>query len=277
MNEYSKRIGFSRLRRLVAGGLVLVAMGCGREPRSEASQTVLTVFAATSLRDAFGAMAQEHQRRHPDVRVVLNFGGTQELRAQLEQGADADVFAAADTKHVLELERRGLLGPGVPFAENEPVLVVAKHASSKIVRFSSLPDAERVVLGAPEVPIGRYAAQILENANKSLQPDFASRVEARVVSRELNVRQVLAKVALGEADAGIVYRTDVVGDLGGAVAVLSIPSEVNVVARYPIAAVTRSAHAAEARAFIGTVISEAGRAITTKAGFRAPSGANSSL
>lgn len=133
------------------------------------------------------------------------------------------------------------------------------------------------MLGAPEVPIGRYAAQILESANKSVQPDFASRVEARVVSRELNVRQVLAKVALGEADAGIVYRTDVVGELGDAVAVLSIPSEVNVVARYPIARVTRSVHASEALAFIGTVTSEVGRAITTNAGFRAPSGANSSL
>jgi molybdate transport system substrate-binding protein len=235
------------------------------------------VFAASSLREAFTAVAAEHRRKAPDVEVTFNFAGTQELRAQVEQGAKADVFAAADTKHSAELERQGLIGASKIFAENEPVLVIAKEASAAITSFAQLPDAKRIVIGAPEMPIGRYGAQILENATKTLGADFASRVQAKVVSKELNVKQVLAKVVLGEADAGIVYRTDVTGDAKDEVTVVAIPTELNVVARYPIAVVAKSEHFSDAQAWLDTVTSAAGRTVLTKAGFNVPPPVNSSL
>lgn len=244
-------------------------------PASEAQRT-LTVFAAASLREVFTAVAAEHQRKAADVAVTFHFAGTQELRAQVEQGAQADVFAAADTKHTGELERQGLVGAPKIFAENEPVLVVAKDASAVITSFAQLTDASRVVLGAPEVPIGRYSAQILENAAKTFGADFASKVQAHVVSKELNVKQVLAKVVLGEADAGIVYRTDITGEAKDQVVVVAIPTQVNVIARYPIAVIAKSERGADAQAWIDTVTSAAGQAILTNAGFKVPPPVNTS-
>lgn len=286
----TKSIGLVRSRRgwLVTAIAVFTLVGCkGSAPAPEGSSSApapapavertLMVFAASSLREAFTAIATEHRRKQPNVTVTFNFAGTQELRAQVEQGAKADVFAAADTKHTAELERQGLIGTPQIFAENEPVLVVAKDASTTIARFDQLPEAKRIVLGAPEVPIGRYATQILENATKTLGADFASKVQAKVVSKELNVKQVLAKVTLGEADAGIVYRTDITGDAKDKVNVFAIPTEFNVIARYPIAVVAKSDHVADAQAWMGTVNSEAGRAILANVGFKAPPPVNSSL
>jgi molybdate transport system substrate-binding protein len=289
MKTASSELGFGRRQWLVsaAATVALVVGACkGRAPTPEANSNApaavpavrrtLTVFAAVSLREAFTAIAVEHQRRAPNVVVTFNFAGTQELRAQVEQGAKADVFAAADTKHAGELEHQGLIGATKIFAENEPVVVVAKDASTAISSFAQLPEANRVVLGAPEVPIGRYSIQILENASKTLGSEFGGKVRAKVVSKELNVKQVLAKVALGEADAGIVYRTDVTREAQSKVVVLTIPTEVNVVARYPVAILTKSENGTDAQAWVDTVTSEAGRAILLGVGFKLPSPANSS-
>jgi molybdate transport system substrate-binding protein len=175
----------------------------------------LTVFAASSLREAFTVLAKEFEQAHPGVQVALDFAGSQELRVQIENGAGADVFASADERQMARLHRQGVV-----FAHNEPVLVAPKGG---LRRFEDLAKAQRVVLGAPEVPIGAYSERILEAAG----------IAPHVVSRELNVRQVLAKVALGEADAGIVYRTDA---LGKDVNVVEIPKQFNVTAAYVIVA-----------------------------------------
>jgi molybdate transport system substrate-binding protein len=126
--------------------------------------------------------------------------------------------------------------------------------------------AERIVIGVPEVPIGKYALQILDNASRSLGADFRARVEARIVSRELNVRQVLAKVALGEADAGIVYRTDI-GTNRDNVSIVTIPPEMNVIAKYPIAVVRAAAHPKLAQQWVAFILSEPGQEILRGAGF----------
>lgn len=231
----------------------------------------VTVFAATSLRDAFTAASAEYKKAAPEVNVVFNFAGTQELRAQVEQGAKADVFAGADTKHVDELAHQGLVLASKVFAENEPVLVVAKDSTTPIKTFAELPSVKRVVLGAADVPIGRYSAQILDKATQALGGDFATKVNEKVVSRELNVRQVLAKLTLGEADAAIVYRTDVNAAAKEKVNVLEIPAEVNVIARYPIAVVAKTEHQADAQGWVNWVTSDAGRAVLIAQGFKAPS------
>jgi molybdate transport system substrate-binding protein len=125
------------------------------------------------------------------------------------------------------------------------------------------------VVGAPEVPIGRYTAQLLNNAARALGTDFPARFDRKVVSRELDVRQVLNKVALGEADAGIVYRTDALR-ARDAVGVVNIPAELNVIAEYPIAVTTSSIHSTSAGAWVHFVLSPAGQELLNQAGFLSP-------
>jgi molybdate transport system substrate-binding protein len=245
-------------------------LGCQREePATGEPERELVVFAATSLKDAFTELGVDFRRAHPGVDLRLNFAGTQELHTQLEHGAPADIFASADQRHMKELSQAGrVLEPQI-FARNEPVLAVSSEKRAQIRQFSDLPFAGRIILGVPEVPIGRYSLAILDRANATLGSDFRARVEAKIISRELNVRQVLAKISLGEADAGIVYRSDAHA-AGERVAVLPIPSELNVIAEYPIALVRGARHPNLAREWLAAVSSENGRAKLRAAGFLAP-------
>jgi molybdate transport system substrate-binding protein len=235
---------------------------------ADTEQSVV-IFAASSLRDAFGAIAEEFKREHAGSHVTFNFAGSQELRTQVEQGARADVFASADQKHMSELVSAGLAESPVVFARNEPVLVVATEAVRSIRALADLPNAARIVVGTPEVPIGRYTLQILDLACARLGTDFRSRVEARVVSRELNVKQVLAKVSLGEAQAGIVYRSDARA-AKGSVGTVDIPRELNVIAEYPIAVMSDAPHRALAQAWVSFVRSAKGQHHLKELGFLSP-------
>jgi molybdate transport system substrate-binding protein len=227
----------------------------------------LTVFAASSLRDAFQDLGRIFEQEHPGTSVSFNFAGSQELRTQVEHGARADVLASADPRTLRALAGAGLsLEPQV-FARNEPVIVVPVGNPAGIDALADLPRARRLVVGAPEVPIGEYTVRILEAASRRYGPAFGAAVESRVASRELNVRQVLAKVALGEADAAIVYRTDALASRG-AVEVISIPPQLNVVAEYPIALLRGAARPGLARAFVELVLSSAGQAVLARHGFQ---------
>ena len=239
------------------------------EPAPPPAEDKLVVFAAASLREVFGGLGEEFKRAHSGLELTFNFAGTQELRTQLEQGASVDVFASADQRHMDELVKAGRASGPVIFARNEPVVVVAKEQVAKVKSFEDLPKLKRIVIGTPEVPIGRYTGQILDKANEKLGKDFKKKVEANVVSRELNVKQVLAKVTLGEADAGIVYRTDTltVKDQAGVVA---IPAELNVIAEYPIAKVSDAAHPKLAQAWLDLVLSQTGQDRLKAAGFLSP-------
>jgi len=227
----------------------------------------LTVFAASSLRDAFQDLGRNLEQQHPGTSVSFNFAGSQELRTQVEHGARADVFASADPRTLRALAGAGLALEPQVFARNEPVIVVPAGNPAGIHSLADLPRSRRLVVGAPEVPIGEYTVRILEAASRRYGPAFGAAVESRVASRELNVRQVLAKVALGEADAAIVYRTDALASRG-AVEVISIPPELNVVAEYPIAVLRGAPQAGLARAFVELVLSSAGRAVLARHGFQ---------
>ncbi|HWE23230.1 MAG TPA: molybdate ABC transporter substrate-binding protein, partial [Myxococcales bacterium] len=240
-------------------------------PGRTAPRHELTVFAAASLREAFREIAKEFERSHPGTSVSLALAGSQELRTQIENGAPADVFASADSRHMEELAGKKLVVAPRIFARNEAVVVVPKGNPAGIGGLSDLPRATRVVVGTPEVPIGAYTQRILDAASLRYGADFRRRVEARVVSREVNVRQVLAKIALGEADAAIVYRTDAA--TSGAVQAIAIPPELNVVAQYPVALVSGAREPALAREFIELLLSPAGERTLVKFGFRPGSGA----
>ena len=237
-------------------------------PAPSKPEEKLVVFAAASLREAFGKMADEFEKSHAGVGVTFNFAGTQEIRTQLEQGAVADVFASADERHMKALQDAGKVEASSVFTENEPVLVVSKEQSATIRSLADLPLAKRIVIGVEEVPIGKYTLRILDKASATLAKDFRARVEARVASRELNVRQVLAKVSLGEADAGIVYRSDL-GVAKDSVAVVTIPSELNVIAKYPIAIVKGAPSPALGRDWVSLVLSPEGQGILQQSGFMA--------
>ena len=214
----------------------------------------VTVFAASSLREALSEVARQFEGQHQGVTVALQFAGSQQLRVQLENGAAADVFASADEKQMALL---GALAPSPQiFAHNQPVLVVPRDNPAGLRVFADLPRARRIVLGAAEVPIGAYSDRILAKARLDLG--------SRVVSRELNVRQVLAKVELGEADAAIVYRTDAAGK---AVQVIAIPEEINVTALYPVAVLAGARQPVLAAQFVELLRSPAGAATLSRFGF----------
>lgn len=255
---------------LLASLLVLAGGGCGRSmPTPAAREDALTIFAAASLRDVFTAMGNDFERAHPGVELTFNFAGSQQLRTQLEHGAAADVFASADRRDADALVRASRALAPVVFARNELVIVVTAEAATSIRTLADLPSAPRIVVGTPEVPIGRYTLEILDRASPTLGADFRARVEAKVATRELNVRQVLAKVSLGEAEVGVVYRTDALA-AGDRVRVVMIPRDINVIAEYPIAVVTGAVHPGLARAWLDFVLSVEGQRTLRSAGFLSP-------
>jgi molybdate transport system substrate-binding protein len=222
----------------------------------------LTIFAAASLRNAFEALAGDFRRAHPGVAITFNFAGSQELRTQIEHGAPADVFASADHQHLDALIAQGLARPAALFARNHLVIAVPEGAT-EVKELQGLPRAQRIVIGGPEVPVGRYTREMLARAT-ARWPGFEQEVMSRVVSQELNVRQVLAKVALGEADAGIVYHTDAAAS-PAKVDVIAIPPDLGVTAEYPISVLAGASPAAQA--WVEHVLSPAGQQALARFGF----------
>jgi molybdate transport system substrate-binding protein len=240
--------------------LTVATAGCGGDDRD--ADSGVTVYAAASLTNPFTAIAEAFKRAHAEVDVVTNFAGSSELVAQISNGAPADVFAAADTATMARLVEAGLLlGDPQVFATNSMTIVVEHGNPLGIARVADLADPGTVlVVCALEVPCGAYAAEVFEQAGVAAAPD----------SYEENVKAVLTKVALGEADAGLVYATDVTAAGEGAVTGVAIPSDINVVAEYPIAVTTATTARAAALAFVEFVAGPEGQAILAEYGFGAP-------
>jgi len=240
--------------------LALALPGAGRagEPPQ---QRELIVLAAASLRDAFTDLARTFEASHPGVHVTLSFAGSQELRAQVEHGAAADVFASAEAAPLLALQAAGLAKPSTVFARNALVVVVPLGNPSAIATFNDLPKARKLVVGVPESPIGGYTLKVFRRAGFS-----PSIIEKNIASRELNVRQVLAKVSLGEADAGVVYRTDALSAKGKVITV-EVPAALNETAEYPVAALTHGKQPDLAQAFIALLTGADGQRALAAQGF----------
>jgi molybdate transport system substrate-binding protein len=254
----------------ILGLLACGALGIPRAALGEdsAKPRDVVVFAAASLRESFEAIAKSFEAAHPRSHVVLQLAGSQELRTQIENGAKADVFASADTKHISALQDAGLVGKSTIFARNEPVVITPTANPAGLHRFEDLPKAKKLIVGVDEVPIGRYTKQVIEKAGKDLGESFVNDVEANVASRELNVRQVLAKVSLGEGDAGFVYRTDA-ATVRDKIQLIEIPERWNVIAEYPIAVTSHAPEPDLAKAWVEMVSSPGGQKILSAAGFRA--------
>lgn len=239
-----------------------VAQAIGTAPRT------LTVFAAASLTDAFTEIGKNFESANPGVTVMLNFAGSQALRTQIEEGAPADVFASANNAEMNTLVSDKLVEDGKLqiFLTNQLVVILPAKNPAGINKLQDLAKPGlKLVLAAEDVPVGGYARQSLDKMNGRFGSDFKDKVIANVVSNEDNVKQVVAKIQLGEADAGIVYTSDAsaVPDLP----TVEIPASLNVVAKYPIALLNRSTNTALARSFIDYVLSAEGQQVLKKWGF----------
>jgi molybdate transport system substrate-binding protein len=230
----------------------------------------LTVFAAASLSDAFEAIEQELEAATPNLSITYNFGGSQALVTQLEEGAQADVFASANVTQMDAAIAAGLIaGEPLPFAHNRLAIVTPAGNPAAIESAADLgKEGILLVLAQPEVPAGRYAREsvCLMATDSAAYGGFVERVAANVVSEEEDVRDVLAKVALGEADAGIVYVSDAVA-AGDQVHVVDIPDEVNVTATYPVA-ILAGGDEALGSAFVAYLLSGEGQATLERYGFQ---------
>ena len=193
-----------RIGALTGLGLA-VACGAADEPSEE-----VVIFAASSLMEAFQELEQVYEDRYPHRDVRLSFAGSHVLRTQIEQGARADLIATADQVHLDTLFAGGLLAQPMSFAVNRLAIVVGSEESNEIQELEDLLSLERIVLGSPQVPVGRYAQEML----KACGEDLAAGILERVVSYEDNARLVRAKVELGEAQAAVVYRSDAEGGRG---------------------------------------------------------------
>lgn len=254
---------------LLALSAVLVACGGTTAPAAEEA-TTLTVFAAASLTDAFTELGGQFDAANPGVTTVFNFAGSNALATQIAEGAPADVFASANNAQMTAAVETGRVDAGAPaqFVTNRLVVVVPADNPAGIERLQDLAgDDVLLVLAAEEVPVGGYSLEFVDKA--STDPEFGAAfrddVLANVVSYEENVRSVLNKVVLGEADAGIVYTSDAAGIDG--ISQLDIPDALNVLAQYPIAALNDSANGGTAAAFVDYVLSADGQAILAKYGF----------
>jgi molybdate transport system substrate-binding protein len=238
-----------------------------------ASNGEVVVFAASSLTDVFSQVANEVQGQSSGIsKVTYNFAGSQALVTQLSQGAKADILVTADEKSMRTAADAGvaLADAYRTFASNKLIVITAPGGQPKVSTLQDLAKPGlKLVLAAPAVPAGDYALQVLDklSADPTYGPAFKDSVLANVVSREDNVRQVVAKVQLGEADAGIVYLTDARGSEAGTI---DIPDRFNVVAEYFITVLPTTANEAGARAFVGYLLSDAGQKTLADFGFSPP-------
>lgn len=253
--------------------IIFSSAGCNNSRIEEkVADTELVVFAAASLTEAFAEIARQFEVDNPGVTVILNLAGSQQLAHQLSQGAPADVFASANEHQMDAAIQTGRIREGGQqiFARNKLVIVYPTENPAGMHTLSDLAGAEqRLILASPEVPAGQYAQSFLQAAaaDPAFGPEFHDGVVDNIVSYEENVRAVLSKVRLGEADAGIVYASDVWGEVISQLGTIDIPDRLNQVASYPIAPIKNSSQPQLAQAFIDLVLSNRGQQIISSFGF----------
>jgi molybdate transport system substrate-binding protein len=235
-----------------------VLLGLAMLAGSPAWGATVTVFAAASLTEAFRTIGKDFEAAHPGTTVEFNFAGSSTLARQIVEGAPADVFASADDENMKKVVDAGdVAGLPKPFVHNRLAIIVSRGNPKRIKGLADLGSPGLTIsLAAPGVPVGRYAAEAFAKA-KTPVPD---------ASREADVKAVVTRVSMGEADGGVVYVTDVAAG-GDKVEAVPIPEGQNVVASYPIAQLKDAPNATGARDFVDYVLSPAGQRVLAGSGF----------
>lgn len=263
--------------------LAAVLAACGGTPAAAPAPTNapaaapaaagdLTVFAAASLTDAFKQIGQQFGAANGGASITFNFAGSDQLATQIGQGAPADVFASANKKQMDVVIRAGdvISGTEKTFVRNRLVVIYPKDNPAKLAALKDLANpGVKLVLANKHVPVGGYALDFLAKASKlpEYTAAYSPTVLSNVVSYEESVKSVLSKIALGEADAGIVYTTDAATVRDGSVAQIAIPDTLNTIATYPIAATKNAKHADLAKKFVDYVLGPEGQQVLAKYGF----------
>ncbi len=266
--------------------LSLLLLGCvplTTPPANEASTEstagadpiTLNVFAAASLTNAFSEIGENFAAANPAVEVVFNFAGSNQLTTQISEGAPADVFASANGTQMNVVIDTGRIISGTQrtFVRNRLVVVTPSDNPAGLTGLQDLTTPGlKLVFAATEVPVGQYALEFLDKAQAdgSLGASYKAAVLANVVSYEQNVRAVLTKISLGEADAGIVYSSDVAANTAGEVTQIEIPDQLNTIASYPIAALSDSRNLEIAQQFVDYVLAAEGQQVLVAYGFIPP-------
>ena len=250
---------------LIAAIALASSAGLGQEPEE------LTVFTAASLTGAFGEIGQIYENE-TGMSVSFNFDGSQTLRTQIENGAYADIFASANKKQMNALRDGGRINNSsmVVFAKNKIALIIPKDNPAQINNISDLArPGIKIVMGTKDVPVGDYALQIIDRLgnDSAYGQNYKAAVLANVISQETNVNYVVTKVALGEADVGFAYVSDITEDMADKVDKIDIPDEFNVIAEYPVAIMQESKYPAQSQEFVNLVRSERGNAVLERYGF----------
>ena len=240
--------------------------------QAPASAKTLTVLAAASLTESFTELGTMFETQHPGVKVSFNFANSQQLAQQLDQGAAADVFASASPKYMTAAvaSKRVNLADAQTFVKNRLVVIFPKDNPAGLTALKDLAKPGlKLDLADKSVPVGQYALDFLDKAVKDpgFDPQYKDNVLKNVVSYEENVKAVVTKVSLGEADAGIVFVTDFTADVAPIIGKLDIPDALNTVAVYPIAPISDSKNPDLAKAFVALVLSPDGQAVMAKYGF----------
>ena len=248
---------------------LLVGCGTGQVGENGNDPQEIIVFAASSLTDAFTELAEAFEAQNDDVEVILNFAGSSQLAAQLNEGVPADVFAPANPTQMQAVVDAGQIATSSEalFVSNRLTVIVPADNPAGIAALEDLVQpGVQLILAVEGVPVRQYTDEIVA----ALPADFQAQFYGNLVSEEDNVRRVAAKIALGEADAGIVYTSDVTPDIANQVRQIPIPDGQNVIATYPIAPLIDAPASTLAQHFIDFVLSEEGQAILTKWGFDPP-------
>ncbi|MEI7505437.1 MAG: molybdate ABC transporter substrate-binding protein [Actinomycetes bacterium] len=250
---------FARRALILALAPVFFTTACSSSHSQKTS--TLEVYAASSLATPFANAGLAYEKAHPGIKVEFNLGASSDLARFVQEGAPADVFASADVANMDKVETKDLLASqSMIFATNYLEIIVEKGNPLNISSLQDLENPDLVfVTTSPDVPIGKYTAEVLKKAGISITPD----------SLESNVKGIMLKVASGEADAGIVYHSEVIAS-DGQVEGVEIPAALNIVAKYPIGIIKNSVNKKQAQGFVDFLLSTEGQVFLTQYGFGVP-------
>jgi molybdate transport system substrate-binding protein len=244
--------------------LLIAQTGC--ISAAESSPAELTLFAAASLTGVVGDLKPVFESAHPKVSIIINLDSSSTLETQIKEGAVADLFLPASVKNMDNLDKEGLIDAATitPYATNKLALIVPVDNPAGITSLADLAKpGVKIVSETSEVPVRKYTEQMLNKAinNTEYGQTFVDAFRANIISEETNVASATLKVALGEADAGITYYSDVTKDLGDKITIITIPEDLNVVASYEAGVLTEAKQPELAQEFIDLLTSEEGKAM----------------